>query len=229
MALSEVKLCNLALSAIGVSTQIASLADTTRPAEVCNLWIEPVREMVMASAPWSSLTSYTRLANQNDRDVEADWVATDPAPGWLYSYDIPSTMLWPRYLSNFSLFEMSSVNGTRKLMTNDEAPILVFTRNDVTNPTLWDNGLQNAVRCMLAAHICKDLNGKDTDLRNNFNMAEEVILRVRAAEANVGQNKPLDWPLPDWFSARGASDTRPATSYIYPPGNYSLLTQAPLV
>lgn len=221
MALSVTHLCNLALSAIGHTRLITDIEEASNEAEQCNLWYEPVRKMVFSAAPWASLESYARLSLLAERDDDAAWVATDPAPGWTYAYARPADMIWPRYQSDFGNFFPGTRNSQRAIMSNSESPILYYTR-DEENVDFWEPMLYMAMSYTLAAHICKGVTGRDSDLGNMMQLGEDLVLRARAQNANYRADRPLDY-LPPELAARGYSGGTPTALYVYPPGGYSFM------
>lgn len=221
MALDQLHLCNLALSAIGEGP-IQSLTENSVAAEQCSLWYEPVRDMVFAAAPWQALEAYKRLPLLVERDDDDDWLATDPTPGYIYAYGLPSDMVRPRFLADYSLFKLGSVNGTRALMANATTPILTYTSRSPTESS-WDIGLQIAVYSTLAAHICIPITGKRTRMVDAFSLAEQKVLEARTQDANSRQDTPQE-SIPDWIAARGFGNAAPPARFVYPPGPFSLMT-----
>jgi hypothetical protein len=221
MALSSLDIANLGLSALGVEDSIASFSEASVEAAVCNRWYEPVRDLVFRAAPWDALEAHSRLATMSTRDDDEDWVLTDPTPGYLYAFSFPSDMIRPRYLTTYERFKLTTVNGSRAIVTNIETPILCYSKK-ITDPSQWDIDLQHAVVYALAAHICKAVTGKDSDLQNMFSLAKDKIDSARMHSDNNSQDQPMQSVAP-WISARGYSANLPGTRYIYPPDNFQLV------
>jgi hypothetical protein len=220
MAVTELQIWNQALSALGQTETIAAPDEVSVAAEQCNLWYETVRDAVFSAAPWADLTGFRRLGVVATRDNDADWVATDPPPGWLYAFGLPSDYLRARHLASFARFIPSTVNGARALATNEETPILWYTRRE-EDPTKWTVDLRFAVVHALAAHIAKAITGNDSDLNNMFTLANENILIARTNDANTGLDTTEH--SPDWIQARGGNAYMPTARYVYPSADFTVV------
>lgn len=213
MAQSVVGVYNLACSAIGTRARIASPTEASREAEVCQDWYETVRDRVLTMAPWPEARATARLALRVARDDTADWVATDPSPSYLFSYNLPSDYLWPRYLSDYSGFQMEVTSGnTLALMSNMEEPILHYTKRQ-TDPTLWSPQLHMAIVYSLASFISMPLHGKSGRANIVMGQANQIITDARVLAANT-DNTSLD-TMPDWIAARGFSGSQ-YSRFFYP-------------
>ena len=219
MTATVVDIYNWALAALGNRSRIQSPEEDSREALRCGLFYENVRDQILRSAPWNAAKAYKRLALSAERDDDAAWVATDPAPGWRYSYSTPPDFLWPRSISTFARFEqgLSSTN-TRVIFTNDEAPILVYTKRQ-ERVDLWEADLQAAVAFALAAHICQAITGSNDKVRLVTAQAIDKILAARQNDANASDFQ-LDW-TPEHIAARGAALAAPVRPFIYPPAEFS--------
>jgi hypothetical protein len=220
MALIDLDICNMALSALGIEDSLSSLSEVGVAAEQCNRWYGLTRDLVLRVAPWNSAKAYSRLALLSERDNSANWVATDPEPGYLYAYALPSDFIWPRYFSDYTRFTMGFVGDSPALMTNTESPILFYTKRQ-EQVQLWDVGLQHSVAYTLAARIAKRLTGKDSDLQNMFALANELVNTARAENANA-QMDQLQESIPDWISARGYGGSSPLNRFVFPPAAFTL-------
>lgn len=218
-ATAEVDIYNMALSALGTTSSVATVDEDSREAEQCSIWYEPVRDQIFRAAPWPRLTGFKRLALSVERDQDEDWVATDPDPKWQFAYALPADYIRPRYLNTYVQFEESMVGDLPVLVTNAETPILTYTRK-LTRVDLWDPDLTQAVAFGLAAHIAKALTGKDSDLRNMFELAQEKILNARVNAAN--SRNATNESVPDWIAARGYAGTGPYAQYIYPSADFTV-------
>lgn len=220
MAVTELTLWNQALSALGTGSSVQSANENSVEARNCGIWYETVRDAIFAAAPWPCLTAFSRLALLVERDDDEDWVVTDPPPGRLYAFGLPSQFIRPRHLASFGQFELSTVDGTKCLACDEENPILCYTKR-IDDPSSWDIGLQQAVVFGLAAHIAKASTGNDSDLQNMFTLANEKIMIARANNANSSQVQHE--AIPDWLAARGQSLSMPTTRYFYPAANFTVM------
>lgn len=210
---SVVELYNLALSSVGTKALVSSPDEASREAEVCTLWYATVRDSVLRAAPWSSARASKRLALQVERDVDEDWVATDPEPGWRFAYSTPSDMIAPRYLSNFDRFALAvSSTNSRTILTNTENAILVYTKRQ-EQVQMWDISLYLAVAYALAAHIAMHLHGKPDRAQLAQEKANAFIMQARLDAANAVQEQYQT--VPDWITARGYAGAAPSVRFIY--------------
>lgn len=220
MAIDLVTVYNMSLSSIGAGSSLQSTTEKDRGAEQCNIWYESVRDQIMRSAPWPTLTRYKRLGLLVERDDDEDWVATDPPPGWLFAYGVPADYLWPRHFTDYAQFLPSQIASTHVLATNVETPILIYTGRE-TNPGAWDVDLRMAIVHGLAAHVAKAITGKEADQVNAFNLAQEKINMARQAASNQVQQQ-LE-VVPSWIAARGFALQGPSTPYVYPSAEFAMM------
>lgn len=217
---SEVQVYNLALNAIGERSNISSPTEQSRPAEVCHLWYSPVRDQILAAAPWPEATKIAYPGLLATADDDPAWLATEPRSGYTYVYAMPSDALRPRYMSDFSRFLFTSYNGQRALHSNTQDAILAYTSR-LENIALWDSELQMAVIYGLAANICMPLSGKPSRAKMLAEKANELILSARVSAANA--NNESYESVPDWITARGFNNPASAR-YFHPYGSMLTLT-----
>lgn len=215
MADTIVSVWNQALGACEVRASIASEVENSPEARSCRLWYETILKQVLRAAPWPAASSYQRLALFSDASEEESWAPGNPAPGYAYAFTIPSDMIHPRNLNTFGNFEISSVNGKRKLSTNESTPILNYTKY-LTDITEWDDSFRLAIVNALAAAICGKLTTSRGKARDLEGKANELILVARVQTANDDQETYE--AMPEWFSARGFMGTSPVR-FVYPSGS----------
>lgn len=219
---SEVQVYNLALNAIGERSNISSPIEQSRPAEVCNLWYSPVRDQILAAAPWPEATKIAYPALLATADDDDAWLETEPRTGYAYVYAMPSDALRPRYMSDFSRFLFTNFGGQRALHSNTQDAILAYTSR-LENIALWDPELQMAVVYGLAANICMPLSGKPSRAKMLAEKANELILGARVAAANA--NNESYESIPDWIVARGFNNPA-STRYFHPYGGMLTVSTA---
>lgn len=216
---TELQIYNRALDAVGARSDVNSVNEESRRAEVCRLWFSPVRNLVLRAAPWSSARAHARLALLKERDDTLEWQPDDPAPGYRYAYAVPSDMIAPRYLTTFERFELglyfNGVTDALAIMANVATPILTYTKLQATTG-LWDDGLDSAVTFALAAHICMPLTGKTSRVDLLLQQANNRVIDARLQDANASDVQ-FD-TVPDWISARGYAGSSPSSRFIYPYG-----------
>lgn len=211
-----VDLYNQALDASGVRDRVSSTSEVSRGAETCTLWYNAVRQQVLSAAYWPSARANKRLALSVERSTTADWVSTDPDPGFKYAYSTPNDFLRARWLSDFSYFIVStnSVNS-RVISTNMDEALLTYTK-DQTNINLWGPELYMAIVYALAAHICIPLHGKNVRARDVENRANALIYTARETALNSDAEQYES--IPSWLSARGSAFNTAEQRFMFPYG-----------
>lgn len=206
---SETAIYNLALNAIGARNNVSSPSEDSREAEVCRLWYPAVRDQVLAAAFWPEATKFDYLALLNEQD-DSVWTSGEAFPGFVYSYQQPTDLLRPQYLSTFEPFRVTN----QTINTNTAQALLAYTfRNELV--TTWSAGLQMAIVHGLAANICMPLTAKAQRTNLMLGQANNAILAAREASANWSVE--AHETLPEWIQARGfgmSSHSR----FIYPFG-----------
>ena len=228
MAQSQVELYNIALGACGARSSVSAPTENSREAQICNLWYNAVRRQVFRAFHWNSLEAFARLALVKERDPDADWVATDPTPGWTYIYSAPNNMVAARYLTTFQRFRVAPYFATNIVGINTDAEdaVMCFTR-DVTDVSLWDASLYMAMGYALAGHICMPLSAKPSRSVDLISNANAIITDARLQSANEKSDR-LE-TMPDWIRARGYTGASGSDRYFEPYGDFITLTGAPVV
>ena len=214
MAQDQVKLYNLALSAIGTRARVSSVTERSREAEICNEWYETVRDQVLRGAPWASCREVAQLTLHAER-TETDWATGDPEPPWNYRYLLPNDFLYPRYLSAFENFVLTQVSGVAMLLTDSATPILTYTKRQEV-PSAWDVDLWYALVQALAAHIAMPLHAKPGRAQVAIQNANDAIMNARVQAANADM---IEYDsVPEWLLARGVMASSSISRFIYPHG-----------
>lgn len=226
MAQNKLGIFRQALLLTGVTHTVDSPDENSYTAEVCRIAYDTVLDQVLRGAFWPSARAAARLATLAARDTSADWVSTDPFPGWLYAYAAPADMIAARYISTFGRFSEGVLGTTRTIFSNEEEAILIYTKR-LTEPSLWDVSLYKAVYHALAAEICMPLHGKSARAERATQLANQMILQARADTANVEFNQQET--VPSWISARGFSGNISPERFIVPYGPLLTSQGAPLV
>lgn len=224
---NELEIYNLALNAVGARSNVNSVNESSREAEVCRLWFGLVRDVVLRAAPWNEAKAFNRLAVLKERDDTVAWAETDPEPGFRFAYGTPADMLVPRYISSYDRFALSTYNDgvqrTTAIMSNTENIVLVYTfRQEIG---LWNPQLTMSVAYALAAYICMPLTGKAARARSAADQANILMTEARVASAN-SEDVQLD-TVPEWITARGYAQAYPSVRYFYPYGPMIAYSQLP--
>lgn len=214
---SVVELYNQALSATGHSGTISDITETSREANLCNLWYDTVRKNVMKAAWWPCTRATTSLAVNKERDMNVAWTDGDPLPSYKYAYKLPGNCLAPRYLASFGRFStgvgVDSGSDINVLFCNETPAILNYSRNDIPL-TLWDENLRLAVVLSLASRFARGISGKEGLSRN---LLQEATILVREAATEIANEvDEQNQELADWHFARGYSPANSINRYLYP-------------
>lgn len=215
MSTAKIELWNQATSLAGAKSKIKTETDNSRERELCSLWFDLVRRSTLGAAFWPSAKTHAYLGVVTERTSSSTWAAGDPAPDYKYSYGLPTNVLYPRYLHDYSRFEISwdTTNEKKILSTNTQNALLEYSF-DQLDINAWEIGLYTAIIHNLAAMICVDLTGKDKRRGDLFAIADKTVLDARVEFAN--SNAEHVEVVPDWIQIRGYGGSAPLTRYYYP-------------
>lgn len=206
---------NMALGICGAQGRLTSTADRTREAEVCATHYEHVRRMVFRAAWWPSIRNARKLTLAAERNFNEAWDNGDPLRPYRYAYNLPSDIIAPRHLDDYSRFELSPHEGLQRLHTMRKNAILLYTY-DEANPDVWDISLVDLVAATLAQRIAPTLRvdaAREKRVKEHFERAYSLAL---TQQANL-DDTPLPEQVPDWIAARGYDlDLHGAHKYSYP-------------
>lgn len=195
---TEVSICNMALSHVGGRGRISSLSEASEEARQCSLHYRQARDETLRALPWPFAAKRKALALTGE----------PPPPGWAFSYEYPADCLAPRYLSPASRggdappFEVGvSSDLSRRLIHSDAAaPVLVYTAR-VTNPALFDPMFASALALRLAAYVAMPLTGRQEAAQAlSVSFARALDAAAAAALNEANPSAPRD---AEWIRARG--------------------------
>ena len=187
---NPVKIGNMALSHVGVSSTIESLTENSVEAAQISLWYDFSREQALEMLDWNFARKRQTLASHAD----------DPADDgvWAFRYQYPADALMARTLVNpagpdadaipFEV-ENSEDGSDKSILTDLDEAVLVYTFN------LQDTGLFSpmfieALSYLMAHHIAFALTG-DRALKGEMLQTYIALLRVaQTYNANEGQAAP---------------------------------------
>jgi hypothetical protein len=194
---SDLDICNMALSHLGVSTEIQNLSsERSKEAQACRRFYEPTRDEVLRDFDWS----FAR------RRADLSLVATDPNTDWGYSYRKPAEVLAIRSLPNDAGIRIDTVasrvvyeegsDTAGELIFTDQADAEVIYTVRETDPEKFPPDFVAALSLLLAARIGPRVAGGD-----QFKLADRAYalyrLAIQKAQANAAnENARLD-PDPD--------------------------------
>lgn len=235
--MTDVTICNKALSEMGARAKISALNEVSKEAEACALWYDDVRRSLLRSAHWAFARKQLLLTEVGNA---VDGTALIP---WGYEYEYPEDCIRLRYL----FIDQTIVNGdvvptgdgvfypwmmpsranrfligqgtedTKVILTNLQSAVGVYTA-DITDTDQFDSGFEDAMVAGLASKLVIPLAG-NADMKITFEqMARAVIDAARAAD---NEAIPTTDHTPDWILARngGAAELPwqgPGMWYQYP-------------
>lgn len=170
-AVSEVSICNSALSKIG-SQSITALTDNNKRAKLCNEQYFKIRNELLRSHPWNFAIKRIVL----DKD------ATIPEFQWNHKFCLPDD-----YLRSIELYESDQkfVIEGRFLLSNESVAKLVYI-SKVTDPTTFEDSFSELLALQLAYELSYPL-VQSNSLKATMQTELSVKLRdVRSYDAQEG-------------------------------------------
>lgn len=210
-------LFNQALSTVGSAPDVTDPGKVTRSTELLQLWFPIARKAVFTAAHWPCLRLHARLAQAAVRDENADWVPGNPSPDFLYAFALPSGMLQPQYLDDFSRFELGRIGNDKVLNANNPTPILCYTCDDEI-PSRWDPDLYLCVIWALAACINMAKNGK---MALTQKLEEQVSDMIKQAATNAANSDDTYFEaIPSTYSGTGFAVPGHQVRFVYPTSSF---------
>ena len=183
--LSQVQICNMALSKIGDYT-ISALTEGTKQAEYCNIHWENTKDSLLQSYAWNFATARVRLAQLA--------VATI---GYDHQYQLPNDCLKVRKVSTDGDF--SGVNKVdykiegRTLLTNEDTIYIKYTKQ-VTDTSYWTALFVKIVACELASRLSEPLGGSSVNNKQLIlSELDSYIAEARGVDFEEDNNEVEDY------------------------------------
>lgn len=156
MATSVVRICNLALGYVGISTGITSLDEESAEARACDTYYEQVRDDLLRDYLWPFATKYATLALVSEFDIETDPEAND----WGYAFRLPTDCIRVHRILTPSgdaeatpyPFDLGHDSQGRLLFCDLEEASIRYTER-ITDPNLFSSDFAKALAWSLAAEI----------------------------------------------------------------------------
>lgn len=197
---SETKICNRALSRIGITQALTDYdADTTTEAQECRLWYPQVLRELQEAFDWPWARRHEALSLTALTSTEYQFVYALPddclAPIRLVTESAPN----PRWDERIPFVVEGSADYAGLLLTDQEDAELVY-RAFVENVCYFPPVFKRALIAKLAAHLAAGLK-KDPILAERLTAEGEASLRVAMSlAANTGQ--PQHAPMSSLEAAR---------------------------
>lgn len=185
--ISQVDICNLALTHIGKQT-IASLDESTEAARKCKLIYPICRDSVLRAASWKFATRIEALAELSDESVI----------GWTYVYKYPARCLFVRELFNESTkgaeerveFQelLAPISGQKALATGIEQAYAEFT-SSISDTNIFDTLYVHALTYLMGSELAQPLAGDRTMGQDLLAIYNQMIGEARRVNASEGHKK----------------------------------------
>jgi len=199
MAASKTGICNMALSALGISIYIANVdTEQSKAANVCRRFYDQVRDAVLEEFDWG----FARVSKSLS-------LATVSFTNWDFSYNLPSDCVAPRSIVNPAVknvtdesripFKMMNSGGSRFIATDMEDAELVYTSR-VDDASLFSPSFVTALYYALAAEIAMPMSVSTTIAELCSRKAKAAIDNSVASDASKEQEGPA--PECGFISAR---------------------------
>lgn len=213
VALSDVDLCNMALSNLGISLGIQSLNDQTAEGKACKFWYAKTRDQLLKYAPWNF--AFFNQALATDGSIVPNSLFA--YPGWTYSYQYPNdclqaiavvtvygqrlgTYYWSSYWGfpfpanyggfpkiPFKVVQSTASPGQKAILTDIPAPAYLLYIREVTDTSLFDPLFCDAFSWLLAAKVAGPLRIAVEKVQAANQMAHSACLSALAQCMNEAQ------------------------------------------
>lgn len=168
MALSQVKIVNMALAKIGDS-YISDMTDGTKEATYANIFWESCRDTLLESYPWNFATERARLAR----------LAETPAWEYDYKYQLPNDCIRIRDISVTGDFEGTKTINYKveggAVVTSETTVYIKYTKK-VTDVSLWVPTFSRLMVCDLAVLLSEPISAMTTDQKQLLLQEREMCL-----------------------------------------------------
>ena len=185
---SDVKICNLALAALGAD-QISALNESTENARKLNAIYELTRDNLMTEHPWNFTIKRADLATLDET----------PAFGYTYVFQLPTDCLRVIHLEDAEDQTDFSVEASGLMSNDDTAAIKYIAR--ITDPQKFSSGFVFALAARLAAELCYAITSSSTLAKLKWEEYDKVKL-PKAKMMDAQEGKPQKVDESSWIDSR---------------------------
>lgn len=200
MARDEVSICNVALSRIGISLKIDSLANprSKEAIELAQVY-EDVRDLVLSASPWPFARKVVALQPTGTTPMK-----------WAYRYEYPNDCLAVRFLfprigggSSPASYRQAiqEIKTPHEIALDDDDSLTICTdlqgavmeyTKRVVNPARFDAMFSSALSWALASEVALPLAKTIDHAKNAANAYEKIVAEAKAKALNeeVRQDPP---------------------------------------
>ncbi|MGI6076170.1 MAG: hypothetical protein ACOYD9_07385 [Pyramidobacter sp.] len=179
---SEVGICNMALSNMGIGRVISKLTDATEEARTCRRFYEHARDELLREYPWNWAAGVSRLALRNE---------TDPFGACVYAYPADALRICRVFSPDAPMARPNwhirrAAGGGKAVVTDMERAWAEYTSR-VTDPAEFPPLFADALSWLLAAKLTLPLKA-DGETRRGDVMQYYLLSKQNAvaADANEG-------------------------------------------
>ena len=183
---SETQIANMALTLLGETRKLASLADDTTAARELRAAFGMERDAELRRHLWNFAKTRLTLAP----------LATPPAFGFGYAYQMPAD--WLRFVPGADSWPYSLEGG--QLLTDAGPALNILYIRRVEEPGQFDALFVRALAARLAMATCLSITGSSE--RRDGAAADYRMAIADARQVDAVENEPDDQPLDDWVLAR---------------------------
>lgn len=186
MTVTTVQIANQALLKLGSDT-IASLAEDTKPARLCNAIFTLLRDEMLRQHPWNFAMARAELV--------AD-VADAPDFEFTYQFPLPDNFL--RLINLYYDRSRFKLEGGY-ILTNSGTVDIIYIQ-EMEDPTDWDPLFREAFATRLASEIAFALTGSNT--LSQILMADYITKLNKAKSVDAQENYSDGFIVDDLTSSR---------------------------
>ena len=184
MSISDVEICNLALSKIGQST-INSLTEASVEAEACALYYPNVRDALLRSYPWNFCSKSVSLGETSEDIPENSF--------WKYLYVHPSDCLRVQKIFEKGCYALDVPNDYEiisyqsvKYICCDIYQAYCRYSQAIEDPTMFDSCFIDAFSCKLAAELAIPITNSTDRLKIAMQLYQSSIQAAMMTNAIEG-------------------------------------------
>jgi len=183
----SVEICNLALVSLGADP-IMEMGEDNENARKLNIIYEPTRKDLLRLHPWNFAIHRASLAQ----------MATAPAFGYVYQYQLPSDYL--RSIEINGQVKIDYVIENDHLLTDEETVELRYIF-DAKDPTIFDSNFVALFAARLAAEVSFAITNSRTVSKDKWDQYKEKLISARSSDAQEGKAKKYE--THSWITSRG--------------------------
>lgn len=183
--MSEVSICNVALSRIGEGT-ILDLAEDSKAGRNCNLIYATTRDSVLREHPW----------NFAIKRVELALLPTTPAFEFDFEHQLPADCL--RILKTDDDLTPHRIEGKKLLSFNDSVKIEYISR--ITDTTQFDSIFTDSLSDRIASDLAFNLSDNNALSQFMFQRSKDKIKQARSMDGQEGTPRSIE--ADTWLNTR---------------------------